>query len=390
MSEDAVLSAARARQLGLSTATIAVAGQRACIPLGDSLCLLQLPGNLEVLTQISVVSLPVPATCACFDKEGTRLITGGDDKQVRLWDQLPPTQAPTRIWSSPSSKKIGCVAFSPDGGTVLWADLFGEVYAVSVGSSGEVTPVLVLGHLSPISHLAFHPTAPALLTADREGHVRSSQWPAAYVIDCYYLEHNSPLSLMLPLQCAPLVLTAATAGTGVCVFRVHTGDLLCRISTEELMAVANGATEPAGASVAAAAAGASSSAPQPMPVACGCEIPDQGLVALGDRSTTTPTIHFITPKPDGSLVPRPELACQLPPGAPGAVALAFSAGSGVLCALLGGGEGVALFPVDAQKGGFRASGATVMRLSVPPRTPTVAPGMESAAGDSSKDAQTVE
>ena len=158
------------------------------------------------------------------------------------------------------------------------------------------------------------------------------------------------------------------------------------------MAVADAATESTGASV-VAAAGSSSSAPRPMPVACGCEIPDQGLVALGDRSTTTPTIHFITPKPDGSLVPRPELACQLPPGAPGAVALAFSAGSGVLCALLGGGEGVALFPVEAQKGGFRASGATVMRLSVPPRAPTsstVAPSMDSASGDGGTDAQTVE
>ena len=110
-------------------------------------------------------------------------------------------------------------AFSPDGFMALYADLFGEVHGVSLADA-EGGPTLVLGHLSPVSHLTFTPCSGALLTADREGHLRSSRWPDAFVIECYYLWHTSPLLLALPLTSSPLVLTAPVDGKELCLWRM--------------------------------------------------------------------------------------------------------------------------------------------------------------------------
>ena len=63
--------------------------------------------------------------CARFDRAGTQLLSGGADKVVRLWDTA--SRACVRSWTH--NKKIACVEFSPDGGVVMFADRFGEVYA---------------------------------------------------------------------------------------------------------------------------------------------------------------------------------------------------------------------------------------------------------------------
>ena len=376
--EAADVSVAKARQLGISNAIIAVGGTWACVPSGSSFCLLQLPSNPSSAADASMMQkleVSLPATCACFDGTGTRLLVGGDDKTVRLWDTLPPGETPARTWVH--NKKIGCVAFSPDGDIVMWSDLFGEVFSVSLSAGAAAAPAILLGHLSPISHLAFHPTDAALLSADREGHVRESQWPLAYIIECYYLEHQSPIVIMLPLATSPLVLTAATDGKMLCAWRVHAADTppLSMQSAAELV--------PADASVVvpSSSAAASSSSAEPesaSALACGCEVPWMRLVALGARGSST--IHFCEPHADatagtGGVTPKPELACRLPAGAPGPIALACSAATRVLCALLVGGEGVALLPAASSGVGFNAAGAAVLRLA-----PSVPESIGAAAG----------
>ena len=388
------ISAAKQRQLGLSTNVLAIGSSWAAIPLSSSLCLLQLPdmalfnasagsaptgsSNSNMLTQVSVSQVSVPATCVGFDREGKRMLTGGDDKIVRLWDALPPSAAPIRQWTH--GKKIGCVAFSPDGNTVLFADLFGEVYTVSLLAGGGAEPTIALGHLSPISHMAFHPSAPSLLTADREGHVRSSAWPHAFVIDCYYLEHTSPLVLMLPLAAAPLILTCATDGKAVCAWTAHTGELLRKHEADELLSMP---PPPQGGADAS-----SSGAAEPAAVACGCEVEAQGLVALGTRGRGF--IHFATASP-GGLQPHPELAVALPLGAPAVVAMSYSAASATLCALLAGGEGVALLPAKGPSEGGRGFGPpALMRFNAPEperlglKAPLAADGQEAKGAKRAK------
>ncbi len=136
--------------------------------------------------------------CARFSRTGELLLSGGGDKQVRLWDTA--TRECTRSWMH--GKKIACVEFSPDAGVAMWADRFGEVYVVSLREA-DAAPSLALGHLSPVSHLRLSPCGTALLSADREGHVRNSAWPNPFVIANYYLAHTLPLQTVLPLVRRP-------------------------------------------------------------------------------------------------------------------------------------------------------------------------------------------
>ena len=165
-------------------------------------CALVHTGELRLLP---LVPSPVaaPATpplsasaveCVRFDRTGALLLSGGGDKQVRFWDTA--TQTCTRTWTH--GKKIACVEFSADAGVAMWADRFGEVYVVSLREPDAV-PSLALGHLSPVSHLRLTTCGTALLTADREGHVRNSVWPHAFVINNYYLGHTLPLQIVLPM-----------------------------------------------------------------------------------------------------------------------------------------------------------------------------------------------
>ena len=189
--------------------------------------------------------------CARFDRdpEGAKLLlSGGDDKRVVVWRlDFCGGAAEARSWEA--SKKIAAVEFSADGATAIWADRFGEVYCAAVDGPAGAAPALALGHLSPVSHLRLTPCGTKLLTADREGHVRTSMWPHAFVIDCYCLRHVTPLQIMLPLVSAPLLLTAADGGREVCVWRGAGGGLLvARPAAElwkQLRPADNGAEPPA-------------------------------------------------------------------------------------------------------------------------------------------------
>jgi len=230
----------------------------------------------------------------CFNHAGDVLLTGSDDKLIRAWSL--PSCALLRSWEH--HKKIGCVAFSKDDTRCLWADRFGEVYAALL-FGGETSPILKLGHLSPISHLLFMPDGARLLSADREGHIRSSMWPLAEVISTYYLAHVSPLQVVLPLTIGPLLLSANTSGHEVCLFHSSSGALLSQQTSTQLLGALG--HEPASmASVAPSAASAASTARK------------------DERKTGTPAgVSEISKDPV-----RLEAACECP--AMNAVALAFA------------------------------------------------------------------
>ena len=207
-------------------------------PSGRWMCVCQ-RGALHILSAdsgpiplVPADGEPLRARSARFSGMG-KLVTAGDDKLVRVWDVTSATCL--RSWLH--HKKVACVQLSSDGQTILFADRFGEVYSVALDGS-EATPVLILGHLSPISHLRLSPTGSELLTADREGHVRNrstpsrttakttvcndhtidgatdssdkspttgcrmplrSAYPHAFVINEFYMHHTSPVQIMLPL-----------------------------------------------------------------------------------------------------------------------------------------------------------------------------------------------
>ena len=142
------------------------AGNLACIAGGAALRFLRLD---RAPPQGDACECAGTVRCLAFDRAGSMLLSGDDSKRVRLWN--PATSVCVAEWLH--HKKIGCVAFSPSGARALWADRFGEVYVVTIADGAAAAPSTALGHLSPVSHLTFAPNDELLLTADREGHVRS-------------------------------------------------------------------------------------------------------------------------------------------------------------------------------------------------------------------------
>jgi len=300
---------------------------------------------------------PALLTCASFNAAGTRLLAAGGEKQVALWrlDAFSPSSAlaaplaPALRWTA--SKKVGCVAFSPDGAMALWADMFGEVHGVVLGDcENDTAPALILGHLSPVSHIAFSANGGAILTSDREGHVRSSHWPHAFVIECYYLSHMTPLQLLLPLRHAPLLLTVASDGAEVCYWRAHSGVLLGTMSAARLLGnveVEAGMTSGGGGGCSSEGVdGTALGTSGGTCIMSGCEVVGSGLIALAFAGRWA--VHLCAIECDcdaahAKLVPRPELTVAL---AAQPIILAHSRGSGLLCALLAWGA-VVLMPAAA-------------------------------------------
>jgi hypothetical protein len=296
--------------------------------------------------------------CIAFDGTGARLLSGDDSKNVRLWD--PAAQTCVATW--PHNKKIACVEFSPDGQQVLYADRFGEVYLAPL--HGGQAPTIALGHLSPLSVMRFNPGATRLLTADREGHVRCSCWPDADVIDCYFLGHTTPVHLVQPLAFAPLLITAASSGSQVCVWRFADGTLLHQLAAEELWQ-----------SVAPQAGGEAQDAAL-LDAACDCS--PQPLVALAFRGRTS--VHFVAPScapgaaASALLCPAPQLTLQLPL----APAVLSCTTAGVLCALTA--DALCMFAPAADGRGFSAAGSLSL-ASLPAAQPLPADHDDGADGD---------
>ena len=192
--------AAKVRRTAPSDAVVAAVdpqGRLVCVAHLDSLQLFAAEEPLapRALTPTGVVR------SVCFSRCGGVLLSGGDDKAVRAWDvTADAAAAPIGTWTH--HKKIGCVAFAPlpAGGETsllgLWADKFGEVFAFDVrcpsaapllarpalaakrrhftATARAQAPLLKLGHLSPVSHLAFTPGGGELLRAGREEPVHHS------------------------------------------------------------------------------------------------------------------------------------------------------------------------------------------------------------------------
>ena len=349
---------AKQRQRGLDATAqcLAISAEWACCVVGSKVWLLRMAD--QSLTSLDLST----ASCACFDASGTRLLVGGDDKKVILYETLLTDKAATRSWTA--SKKIGRVAFSPCGQTAMWADLFGEVHGVAL-SDADAAPELVLGHLSPVSQMTFTSCGGALLTSDREGHVRSSLWPHAFVIECYYLWHTKPLLLLIPLVSSPLILTAAADGYEVCAWRLHGGALLNRFPAAQLLAGCSGNGAAPGSALAEAGANVAA-------VACACEVSTMQLVAIGFAGRQS--ISFCRPDCEwdasaAQLLPQPDLECGIS-GEP--LAMAHNASSSFLCVLLRGGTGLVLLPEATGGSGFNAKAAIVVSLDPGPTAPPTA------------------
>ncbi|GIL90865.1 hypothetical protein Vretifemale_18584, partial [Volvox reticuliferus] len=150
-----------------------------------------------------------------FSPDGRFLLTGADDKVVKLWTCAPT--APGGAWHSVAAwrtpKKASAGGFTLNGSHALFADKFGDVLvgcvpAVGSGGAEEASisepspqvPSTLLGHFCTIvTGLASSPCGRFMATSDREYKVRISSLPedplqGSYEIQGYCLGHQDFVS----------------------------------------------------------------------------------------------------------------------------------------------------------------------------------------------------
>eukprot|EP00798_Chlamydomonas_sp_ICE-L_P016483 gene16483-22705_t len=131
-----------------------------------------------------------------FNADGSRLVTGGDDKMLRLWDTA--TWKCLGQWKAP--KRVCAGTFTTDSKHFFFADKYGDVLVAPCDGStdGETVsePPVLLGHLcSILTSVTVSPDNKFIVTTDKDKKVRVSIMPpkpmlGSVEIQTYCLGHT--------------------------------------------------------------------------------------------------------------------------------------------------------------------------------------------------------
>lgn len=157
--------------------------------------------------EVAILRLGAPAVVrAAVDASRVAVCPGGDlvaaaaGKEVLLLRSDEGTVA-LRL---AAPKRMADVAFV-DRDVVLFADRFGDVFSGRVREGAAAEPAHALGHVSPMTTLAFDAARGFVISADLDHRIRVSRWPAAYDVAAFCLGHTAPVSHIctLPLETSP-------------------------------------------------------------------------------------------------------------------------------------------------------------------------------------------
>ncbi|KAJ2995419.1 WD repeat-containing protein 4 [Globomyces sp. JEL0801] len=196
---------------------------------------------LATTEQLAPAKISVPKTqlskqqirSAVYHRESDRIAFVSDDKELQIWN----ASTLKRINTRQTVKRATCLLFSADGKQLLVGDKFGDVYRFDVNDP-SVKPLLLLGHVSILTDMAWSLDSQYLLTADRDEKIRVNHYPATYDIHQFCLGHTEFVSKLIVLPGPPNVKQSAMmkgvhnlliSGGGddfLCVWDYETGKLL--------------------------------------------------------------------------------------------------------------------------------------------------------------------
>jgi WD40 repeat protein len=115
--------------------------------------------------------------CVAYSADGKQLLSGDYLGVVRLWDvaggkkirdlPAPPVPAPKTL---PDPVAATCVAFAPDGKTVVVGTAAGPIHFINL-ADGKIARSLV-GHTATVTGIVFHPTGTLMATCSKDRTVK--------------------------------------------------------------------------------------------------------------------------------------------------------------------------------------------------------------------------
>ncbi|KAK6359987.1 tRNA (guanine-N(7)-)-methyltransferase non-catalytic subunit trm82 [Orbilia brochopaga] len=124
-------------------------------------------------------------------------VTTLEDKTLRLLHA--DTLAVVKEWTL--HKRPSAISITDSNSTILVGDKFGDVYSYTIDSDSSSEGTLLLGHVSLLTALtAASTTTPQrqyIITADRDEHVRVTNYPLTHAIHTFCLAHTAFVSRLL-------------------------------------------------------------------------------------------------------------------------------------------------------------------------------------------------
>lgn len=184
-----------------------------------------------------------------------RLISVDQQKYLKVWD-LDTLELSS---SRELPKKATKVLLADNDETILGADKFGDVFAYPlvapetqktdpkdkpnpqksrkslVSHSNPSLGTLVLGHTSSLTTMLLTPDHKYLITADRDEHIRVSQYPKGYNIERFCLGHTKYVSALHLPQHLPGCLVSAGGERDLFLWDYQSGQLKDRLSIGDIV-----------------------------------------------------------------------------------------------------------------------------------------------------------
>ncbi|KAI8083128.1 WD40-repeat-containing domain protein [Halteromyces radiatus] len=128
-----------------------------------------------------------------FSQDGSRLVTTGDDKNIRVYDT---TDQWKQLFSRPANKRVNALQFTKDASTIVVADKFGDVHCHPAEAATEDKLAPIVGHVSMLTDVILSDDEKYVITADRDEHIRVSRFPNGYNIENYCLGHTDVVTVI--------------------------------------------------------------------------------------------------------------------------------------------------------------------------------------------------